>query len=74
MPVLALIVVSMAAKLGAIMIYAPVFIFAAGVVAVIGACSGQIYMKAQLPVKREMAKAKSPVLAIFGGTITGLGV
>lgn len=69
---LVLITVSMMAKLGAVLIYVPVFLVAAIAVAAVGGYLGQIYMKAQLPVKREMAKAKSPVLGIFGGAIAGL--
>lgn len=30
---------------------------------------GSVYMKAQLPVKRIMSNAKSPILATFGGAI-----
>ena len=62
----------MLTKLGAVLIYAPVFLFAALFVAVIGGCLGQIYVKAQLPVKREMSTAKAPVLGMVGGAIAGL--
>ncbi|KAJ3543408.1 hypothetical protein NM688_g5857 [Phlebia brevispora] len=63
---------SMIAKLGAILIYAPVFLLTAAAVAVVGGYLAQIYMKAQLPVKREMSNAKAPVLGIFGGAVAGL--
>ncbi|PSS08858.1 hypothetical protein PHLCEN_2v3473 [Hermanssonia centrifuga] len=62
----------MIAKLGAVVIYTPTFILPAIVIAVLGGYLGQIYMKAQLSVKREMSNAKSPVLGIFGGAIAGL--
>ena len=68
----ALIIVSMGAKLGAVLIYAPVFIIGAAIVAIVGGFFGQMYMSAQLPVKREMANAKAPVLGVFGGAIAGL--
>ncbi len=62
----------MIAKLGAVVIYTPTFILPAIVISVLGGYLGQIYMKAQLSVKREMSNAKSPVLGIFGGAIAGL--
>ncbi|KAG6906812.1 hypothetical protein DXG01_011996 [Tephrocybe rancida] len=37
-----------------------------------GGVVGNIYMKAQLSVKREMSKAKAPVLAHFGASIEGI--
>lgn len=35
---------------------------------------GNIYIKAQLSVKRELSKAKAPVIAHFGAAIEGLGM
>jgi hypothetical protein len=40
--------------------------------AIIGGIIGQLYMRAQLCVKREMSNAKQPVLGIFNGAMTGL--
>lgn len=40
--------------------------------AVLGGFLGQIYMKAQLSVKREMSNAKAPVIGIFNGAVSGL--
>jgi hypothetical protein len=45
-------------RLIAIMVSAPVFILPAGMVGAIGAFVGQIYIKAQLSVKRERSNAK----------------
>jgi hypothetical protein len=42
-------------------------------VAIMGSWCGQIYIKAQLSVKREMSNARSPVLGHFGAAISGLG-
>lgn len=50
-----------------------IFIFPSGVIAVLGIGVGQIYIRAQLPFKREMSVSKSPVLAHFGAAIAGLG-
>ena len=63
---------SMVARFGAVVLFTPAFIPAAIVIAVFGGWLGQVYMKAQLPVKREMSAAKAPVLGILGGAIGGL--
>ena len=49
------------------------FVFPGLIVALLGGWCGQIYIKAQLSVKREMSNAKSPVLGHFGAAIAGLG-
>jgi hypothetical protein len=41
-------------------------------IAVLGGLLGQVYMKAQLSVKREMSNAKAPVVGILNGAISGL--
>ncbi|KAG6919579.1 hypothetical protein DXG01_004242 [Tephrocybe rancida] len=41
-------------------------------VAILGGWAGQIYIAAQLSVKREMSNAKAPVLGHFGAAIAGL--
>ena len=38
-----------------------------------GVWVGNIYMQAQLPVKRDMSNKKAPVLGHFGAAISGLG-
>lgn len=60
-------------KLGAIILVSPIFVIPGIVVIVIGGLFGRIYMKAQLPVKRESSKAKAPVLGHFGSAVSGLG-
>ena len=62
----------MVTKLAAVVLFAPTFLFGGILVAAIGGYLGQIYTKAQLPVKREMSNAKAPVLAVLGESITGL--
>lgn len=62
----------MSLKFIGIIIISPVFIFPSIGVALLGAWFGQIYMKGQLSVKREMSNARSPVLAHFGAAIAGL--
>ena len=59
-------------KMMGVVVFTPVFLFPALVVAAGGVISGNIYMKAQLPVKREMSNKKAPVLGHFGAAMTGL--
>lgn len=64
--------VMMVIKLAAVVILTPAFIMPGILVFVIGGWCGQIYIKAQLSVKREMSNAKAPVLGHFGAAIAGL--
>jgi hypothetical protein len=52
-------------KLGAIVIYTPIFFFPGVIVGALGAWIGQIYVAGQLPVKRLMSNARAPVLAEY---------
>ncbi|KAF8830087.1 hypothetical protein HHX47_DHR2000412 [Lentinula edodes] len=63
---------AMGIKFLAVIILTPAFIFPAVFVGLFGAWCGNIYIKAQLPVKREMSNAKAPVLGHFGAAMTGL--
>ncbi|KAF8883986.1 P-loop containing nucleoside triphosphate hydrolase protein [Infundibulicybe gibba] len=63
---------SMVIKFGAVVILTPVFLGPGIFVALMGGWCGQIYMAAQLPVKREMSNAKAPVLGHFGAAMSGL--
>ncbi|KAJ3774339.1 hypothetical protein FB446DRAFT_729352 [Lentinula raphanica] len=62
----------MGIKFLAVIVLTPAFIFPATLVGLVGAWCGNIYIKAQLPVKREMSNAKAPVLGHFGAAMTGL--
>ncbi len=55
----------MIVKLGAVLSFTPIFIVPATVVGVWGRWIGQIYVAAQLPIKRELSNAKAPVLAQY---------
>ncbi|KAF9016393.1 hypothetical protein BDZ89DRAFT_1094518 [Hymenopellis radicata] len=50
-------------KFCAIVIVTPVFLVPSAAVAIAGGLCGQVYIKGQLSVKRQMANAKAPVLA-----------
>ena len=56
----------------AVVYLTPVFIFPCVIIAVAGARLGQVYMKAQIAIKREMSNAKAPVLGHFGAAVAGL--
>lgn len=60
-------------RLAAVVYMSPIFVFPGILVGTLGGWCGQVYMKAQLSVKREMSNAKSPVLSHFGAAIAGLG-
>lgn len=64
---------SMLVKFGAVIIFSPIFTLPGVVAFFIGGWAGQMYIKAQLSVKREMSNARSPVLSHFGAAITGIG-
>ena len=66
------ITLSMITRLGAVVLFTPSFVFPAIAIAAVGGWLGQVYIKAQLCVKREMSTAKAPVLGILGGAIAGL--
>lgn len=56
----------------AIMIFSPLFAIPGSIMTVWGGWCGQLYIKAQLPIKRERSSAKAPVLGKFGAAIAGL--
>lgn len=59
-------------KFLAVISFSPIFTIPGAIVAALGGWCGQIYMKAQLSVKREMSNARAPVLGHFGAAIAGL--
>ncbi|KAG5648264.1 hypothetical protein DXG03_006223 [Asterophora parasitica] len=69
---LAEMTVTMLVKFGAVVILTPAFLLPGILVAIIGGWCGQIYISAQLSVKREMSNAQAPVLGHFGAAIAGL--
>ncbi|KAF9786031.1 hypothetical protein BJ322DRAFT_1057551 [Thelephora terrestris] len=63
---------SMLVKFGAVIILSPIFTLPGIAAFFVGGLAGQIYIKAQLSVKREMSNARSPVLSHFGAAIAGI--
>ncbi|KAI1795060.1 hypothetical protein LXA43DRAFT_1080347 [Ganoderma leucocontextum] len=64
--------IAMLARFLAVITFSPIFTIPGLFVSILGSWCGQIYMKAQLCVKREMSNAKAPVLGHFGAAIAGL--
>jgi hypothetical protein len=52
----------MLVKFTAIVVLTPVFLLPGILVAFVGGYCGQLYIRAQLAVKREMSNSKQPVL------------
>jgi len=54
--------IAMLVKFGAVVFFSPAFLLPGVFVAITGGWCGQIYMAAQLSVKRNMSNAKAPVI------------
>ncbi|KAF8710653.1 P-loop containing nucleoside triphosphate hydrolase protein, partial [Rhizoctonia solani] len=55
-----------------IVTFAPIFALPGATVFVIGLMLGRVYIAAQMPVKREMSNARSPLFSHFGTTLEGI--
>jgi ABC-type multidrug transport system fused ATPase/permease subunit len=64
--------ISMIIKFITIVYIAPFFSIPGVLISLLGAWCGQVYIKAQLSVKREMSNARAPVLGHFGAAVAGL--
>lgn len=64
--------ISMLMKFIAVIIISPIFMIPGVLISLLGAWCGQIYIKSQLSVKREMSNARAPVLGHFGAAVAGL--
>ncbi|KAJ7172815.1 hypothetical protein C8R43DRAFT_1208856 [Mycena crocata] len=60
------------AAFGAVVLLTPLFFVPGVLAAIIGGIVGQLFIKAQLSVKRESSNAKAPVLGHFSAAISGL--
>jgi ABC-type multidrug transport system fused ATPase/permease subunit len=66
------VTMAMTIKLISIVIVTPIFLIPGVVLFIFGGWCGNIYMSAQLSVKREMSNMRAPVLGHFGAAISGL--
>ncbi|CAL1702786.1 unnamed protein product [Somion occarium] len=64
--------VSIVLKFTAVLLISPIFIIPGLILIIAGVSIGNVYMKAQLPIKREISNAKAPVLGHFGSAVSGL--
>ena len=65
--------VFMISRVLAVCIVLPSFVVPACLVALVGGMISNVYMRAQLCVKREMSNARAPLLGHFSSAISGLG-
>ncbi|KAH7069398.1 hypothetical protein BKA62DRAFT_836919 [Auriculariales sp. MPI-PUGE-AT-0066] len=63
---------AMLLRLVAIVLYSPVFLIPSLLMAYFAWFCGQLYIRSQLSVKREMSNMRAPVLGHFGAAIAGL--
>ncbi|KAG9104015.1 hypothetical protein FRC06_006095 [Ceratobasidium sp. 370] len=64
--------VQLIGRFAAVVIFSPIFTIPGAFVLVVGITIGQIYISAQLSVKREMSNARSPLFSHFGAAIAGI--
>ena len=60
-------------RIAAVMVVTPFYILPVIIVTFLAGWISQIYMRAQLSIKREMSNARAPVLAHFGSAVAGIG-
>jgi hypothetical protein len=65
---------NMLVKVAGVVSVAPIFLVPSAALAGLGGYIGNIYMTAELPVKREQSNAKAPVLGHFSAAIAGLSM
>ncbi|KAG9103574.1 hypothetical protein FRC06_009826 [Ceratobasidium sp. 370] len=56
----------------AVIVFSPIFTLPGAFVLVVGIWIGQIYIAAQLSVKREMSNSRSPLFSHFGAALQGI--
>ncbi|KAJ7919496.1 hypothetical protein B0H13DRAFT_2430321 [Mycena leptocephala] len=66
------VTIALIASFAAIVLLTPLFSVPGVLAAIIGGAVGQLFIKAQLSIKRESSNAKAPVLGHFGAAIAGL--
>ncbi|QRW00074.1 ABC transporter transmembrane region [Ceratobasidium sp. AG-Ba] len=59
-------------RLVAVLVFSPIFTMPGAFVFAIGYWIGQIYIAAQLSIKREMSNARSPLFSHFGAALNGI--
>lgn len=60
-------------KFGAVLVLTPSFVLPGLPLCILTLWLGRLYMNAQMPIKRTMSNAHSPILGHFLAAIAGLG-
>ncbi|KIK69636.1 hypothetical protein GYMLUDRAFT_236138 [Collybiopsis luxurians FD-317 M1] len=66
------VTISMIVTLGSVLVFAPAFLLPGVVTAILGGYIGQLYLTAQLPMRRLMSINKAPILGNFMTAVAGL--
>ncbi|KAF8803433.1 multidrug resistance-associated ABC transporter [Phlegmacium glaucopus] len=66
------VLTAMVIKLAAPVLFTPIFLLPGILIAALGVYLGNVYLRAQMSVKREKSNAKSPLLSHFAAAIAGL--
>ncbi|KAJ1309716.1 hypothetical protein OPQ81_006481 [Rhizoctonia solani] len=66
------ITIGLLSRFIAVIVFSPIFTIPGAAVFIIGIWIGQIYIAAQLSVKREMSNARSPLFSHFGAALQGI--
>ncbi|KAG9126177.1 hypothetical protein FRC07_004584 [Ceratobasidium sp. 392] len=69
---LADITIQLMSRFIAVVVFSPIFTLPGAFVLVVGTWIGQIYIAAQLSVKREMSNSRSPLFSHFGAALAGI--
>uniref|UniRef100_A0A0W0FUG8 Atp-binding cassette transporter n=1 Tax=Moniliophthora roreri TaxID=221103 RepID=A0A0W0FUG8_MONRR len=64
--------VTMLFRIGSILVIIPAFVLPCLIITALGIMCGMIYLKAQVPVKREMSNSKAPVLGHINAAFADL--
>jgi ABC-type multidrug transport system fused ATPase/permease subunit len=62
----------MLVSLGSILLFAPAFLVPGIVITILGGCLGQVYLAAQLPMRRLISINQAPILGVFSAAVVGL--
>ncbi|KAJ3755971.1 P-loop containing nucleoside triphosphate hydrolase protein [Lentinula raphanica] len=66
------ITLRMIVHLGSIIVFAPLFLFPGIAISLLGGFFGQVYLSAQLPLRRLMSVSRAPILGNFTAAVAGL--
>ncbi|KAE9403973.1 P-loop containing nucleoside triphosphate hydrolase protein [Gymnopus androsaceus JB14] len=59
-------------RLGSVVVFSPIFLIPGVAIALLGGYIGQVYLGAQLPLRRLMSVTKAPILGHFNVAVAGL--